>query len=142
MNVDPLDHYCSEIVELHEGGSTIDDPIAGLTSDMKGRWTIGTFDTKKLNNKETPAINEGFGLDMYDSDHIEELEKKGFRWLESEKKWESYGWPSDDGSQVYYAQDHSGDVIFDYTYRTGRWGREPDRRVFGSMDEFIDFITN
>jgi hypothetical protein len=58
MNVDPLDHYCAEIVDLYEGGSTIDDPVAGLTSDMKGRWTIGAFDTEKSNKKETPKMKE------------------------------------------------------------------------------------
>lgn len=30
----------------------------GLTTDMKGRWTIGAFDTKHSNKKETPAMKE------------------------------------------------------------------------------------
>jgi len=30
----------------------------GLTTDMKGRWTIGAFDTSKKNKKETPEMKE------------------------------------------------------------------------------------
>ena len=58
MGVDPIQHYCSQILELHEGGSKISDYRAGLTTDMKGRWTIGAFDTTKSNKKETPKMKE------------------------------------------------------------------------------------
>lgn len=58
MNIDPIQHYCGEILELQEGGSKIDDATAGLTSDMGGRWTIGAFQHKKANKNETPKMKE------------------------------------------------------------------------------------
>jgi hypothetical protein len=58
MNGDHIDHFCSAIQLLNEGGSKITEPNAGITSDMTGRWTIGAFDTSKKNKKETPALTE------------------------------------------------------------------------------------
>ncbi len=89
MNVDPTDHYCREIVELHEGGSTIDDPVAGLTSDMKGRWTIGAFNHEDSNTKETPKLVEDFGYaeHRYSQPEIDTLNHMGFRWSSSDKEW-------------------------------------------------------
>lgn len=58
MSIDPFQYYCFKLLELHEGGSDITEPHAGITSDMKGRWTIGAFDTKKSNKKETPEMKE------------------------------------------------------------------------------------
>ncbi|NDI17715.1 MAG: hypothetical protein EBY83_07110 [Verrucomicrobia bacterium] len=58
MNGDHIDHFCSAIQLLNEGGSKITEPNAGITSDMNGRWTIGAFDTSKKNKKETPALTE------------------------------------------------------------------------------------
>jgi len=45
---------------LNEGGAKLTTPRGheGLTTDMKGRWTIGAFDTKHANKKETPAMKE------------------------------------------------------------------------------------
>ena len=60
VNYDPIDHYCFLIQEaINEGGSTIKEPHAGITSDMSGRWTIKAFDTDKKNKKETPQMEEG-----------------------------------------------------------------------------------
>jgi uncharacterized protein (DUF2345 family) len=58
MNSDHIDHFCSAIQLLNEGGSKITEPNAGITSDMTGRWTIAAFDTSKKNKKETPAMKE------------------------------------------------------------------------------------
>lgn len=56
---DPINHYCSLIQEsISEGGSTIKEPHAGITSDMSGRWTIKAFNTDKKNAKETPPMKE------------------------------------------------------------------------------------
>jgi hypothetical protein len=55
---DPLEKYCSEIQLLMEGGSTILEPNAGITSDMKGRWTIGSFSPDPHGKKETPKLKE------------------------------------------------------------------------------------
>lgn len=43
-----------------EGGAKLSKQgmVTGHTSDMKGTWTIGAFDTKKSNKKETPAMKE------------------------------------------------------------------------------------
>ena len=58
-NWDPVNHYCSAIQLLFEGGSEIVGPHShGITSDMKGRWTIGAFDTDKFGKKETPKLKE------------------------------------------------------------------------------------
>lgn len=59
-SVDPINYYCSAIEKLIEGGAKLTTPRGheGLTTDMKGRWTIGAFDTKKSNKKETPEIKE------------------------------------------------------------------------------------
>ena len=35
--------------------------VTGHTSDMVGNWTIGAFDTKHANKKETPAMKEIVG---------------------------------------------------------------------------------
>lgn len=56
--IDPVEHYCSEIQMLLEGGSKITEPRAGITSDMKGRWTIGSFQHDKAGQKETPKLKE------------------------------------------------------------------------------------
>ena len=61
MNGDHIDHFCSAIQLLNEGGSKITEPNAGITSDMTGRWTIGAFDTSKKNKKETPEMTEVVG---------------------------------------------------------------------------------
>jgi hypothetical protein len=59
VNYDPIDHYCFLIQEsINEGGSSIKEPHAGITSDMSGRWTIKAFDTDKKNAKETPQMKE------------------------------------------------------------------------------------
>jgi len=60
VNLDPIDHYCSFIQKITEGGAKLTTPRGheGLTTDMKGRWTIGTFDTSKKNKKETPPMKE------------------------------------------------------------------------------------
>ena len=61
VNPDPIDHYCSLVLEtINEGGSKISDYSAGLTSDMgkKKRWTIKAFDTSKANKQETPRMKE------------------------------------------------------------------------------------
>ena len=61
VNPDPVDHYCSLVLEtINEGGSKISNYVAGLTSDMgKGkRWTINAFDTSKANKDETPKMKE------------------------------------------------------------------------------------
>ena len=60
VNFDPIDHYCSFIQQLAEGGAklTTSRGHEGLTTDMKGRWTIGAFDTSKKNKKETPPMKE------------------------------------------------------------------------------------
>ena len=58
---DAIDHYCSAIDKtIKEGGAKLTTPRGheGLTTDMKGRWTIGAFDTSKKNKKETPAMKE------------------------------------------------------------------------------------
>lgn len=57
---DPINHYCSSIQKLMEGGARLTTPRGheGLTTDMKGRWTIGAFDTKHKNKKETPEMKE------------------------------------------------------------------------------------
>jgi hypothetical protein len=55
---DPVEHYCSEIQMLLEGGSRITEPRAGITSDMKGRWTIGSFTHNEMGKKETPQLKE------------------------------------------------------------------------------------
>jgi len=57
-SVDAINHFCSAIQLLNEGGSKITEPNAGITSDMNGRWTIAAFDTSKKNKKETPAMKE------------------------------------------------------------------------------------
>jgi hypothetical protein len=57
-SVDAINHFCSAIQLLNEGGSNITEPNAGITSDMNGRWTIAAFDTSKKNKKETPAMKE------------------------------------------------------------------------------------
>jgi hypothetical protein len=46
--------------QLHEGGSTITDFKAGLTSDMKkgSRWTITAFQPHAANKSETPAMKK------------------------------------------------------------------------------------
>jgi hypothetical protein len=46
--------------KLKEGGAKMKpgEEHAGLTTDMKGRWTIGAFDTKKANKNETPVLKE------------------------------------------------------------------------------------
>lgn len=46
-----------------EGGAKLTTPRGheGLTSDMTGRWTIGAFDTKHKNKKETPSMKEVVG---------------------------------------------------------------------------------
>jgi len=43
-----------------EGGAKLTTASGheGLTTDMKGRWTIGAFDTSKKNKKETPPMKE------------------------------------------------------------------------------------
>lgn len=58
MAKDPIEHYCSKINILLEGGSKITEPHAGITSDMKGRWTIGAFQHDKHGEKETPSLKE------------------------------------------------------------------------------------
>lgn len=60
VRFDPIDHYCSSIHKLLEGGAKLTTPRGheGLTTDMKGRWTIGAFDTSKKNKKETPPMKE------------------------------------------------------------------------------------
>lgn len=60
VNIDPINHYCSSIQKISEGGAKLTTPRGheGLTTDMKGRWTIGAFDTSKKNKKETPAMKE------------------------------------------------------------------------------------
>jgi hypothetical protein len=59
VNPDPTEHFCKEILDLEVGGSKIEDPAAGLTTDMEdGRWTIHSFDTRKSNKKETPSLKE------------------------------------------------------------------------------------
>lgn len=60
---DPVDHYCSSIQRLLEGGAKLTTPRGheGLTTDMTGRWTIGAFDTKHKNKKETPEMTEVVG---------------------------------------------------------------------------------
>lgn len=45
-------------ISIAEGGSTIKEPRAGITSDMSGRWTINAFDTDTHNKKETPGMKE------------------------------------------------------------------------------------
>lgn len=55
---DPVEKYCSQIQILLEGGSKITEPRAGITSDMKGRWTIGAFQHDKQGEKETPSLKE------------------------------------------------------------------------------------
>lgn len=59
-SVDIVNHYCSSIQKVMEGGAKLTTPRGheGLTTDMKGRWTIGAFDTSKKNKKETPALTE------------------------------------------------------------------------------------
>lgn len=52
MKNDPIDHYCSKINLIVEGGSKITEPHAGITSDMKGRWTIG------YGKEGTPSLKE------------------------------------------------------------------------------------
>jgi hypothetical protein len=59
--IDPVEHYCSEIQMLLEGGSKIIEPHAGITSDMKGRWTIGSFQHDEGGKKETPDMREVVG---------------------------------------------------------------------------------
>ena len=63
-SVDSINHYCSSIQRLLEGGAKLTTPRGheGLTTDMKGRWTIGAFDHKKANKKETPPMKEVSGL--------------------------------------------------------------------------------
>ena len=63
-SVDIVNHYCSSIQKVMEGGAKLTTPRGheGLTTDMKGRWTIGAFDTSKKNKKETPAMKEVSGL--------------------------------------------------------------------------------
>lgn len=60
VDPDPVNHYCSSIQKIIEGGAKLTTPRGheGLTSDMKGRWTISAFDTKHKNKKETPPIKE------------------------------------------------------------------------------------
>lgn len=60
VNLDPIDHYCSFIQKITEGGAKLTTARGheGLTTDMKGRWTIGAFDTSKKNKKETPPMKE------------------------------------------------------------------------------------
>jgi hypothetical protein len=63
VSIDPIEHYCSSIQEVMEGGAKLTTPTGheGLTTDMKGRWTIGAFDTTHKNKKETPAMKEVVG---------------------------------------------------------------------------------
>lgn len=63
-SVDTINHYCSSIQRLLEGGAKLTTPRGheGLTTDMKGRWTIGAFDTSKKNKKETPPMKEVSGV--------------------------------------------------------------------------------
>jgi hypothetical protein len=60
VKIDPVEHYCSSIQKVMEGGAKLTTPRGheGLTTDMKGRWTIGAFDTHKSNKKETPKMKE------------------------------------------------------------------------------------
>jgi hypothetical protein len=46
--------------EIDEGGAKLskDGMVSGHTSDMIGNWTIGAFDTKHSNKKETPQMKE------------------------------------------------------------------------------------
>lgn len=86
--VDPIQHYCSEILELQEGGSKISDYKAGLTSDMKGRWTIGAFQHSKANKKETPSLKEdGYMEHRYSNPEISALKHMGFHWVPKDKEW-------------------------------------------------------
>lgn len=58
---DAIDYFCSAIDKvIKEGGAKLTTPRGheGLTTDMKGRWTIGAFDTSKKNKKETPSMKE------------------------------------------------------------------------------------
>lgn len=88
MNGDHIDHFCSAIQLLNEGGSKITEPNAGITSDMTGRWTIGAFDTSKKNKKETPAMKEAKLKktqqpnvdDYYTKEQQEVMKKFGFEW--------------------------------------------------------------
>ena len=58
---DAIDYFCSAIDKvIKEGGAKLTTPRGheGLTTDMKGRWTIGAFDTSKKNKKETPSMKD------------------------------------------------------------------------------------
>jgi hypothetical protein len=46
--------------EINEGGAKLskDGMVTGQTSDMIGNWTIGAFNTKHSNKKETPQMRE------------------------------------------------------------------------------------
>jgi hypothetical protein len=57
---DPINHYCSSIQKLMEGGAKLSSRRGhdGLTTDMTGRWTIGAFDHEHANKKETPEMKE------------------------------------------------------------------------------------
>ena len=46
--------------EINEGGAKLskDGMVTGHTSDMIGNWTIGAFNTKHSNKKETPQMKE------------------------------------------------------------------------------------
>jgi hypothetical protein len=60
VNLDPIDHYCSYLQRIMEGGASLSNKgkVVGHTSDMAGRWTIKAFDTDKANKKETPPMKE------------------------------------------------------------------------------------
>ena len=49
--------------EIDEGGAKLskDGMVTGHTDDMIGNWTIGAFDTKHSNKKETPEMIEVVG---------------------------------------------------------------------------------
>ena len=63
VSIDPIEHYCSSIQNVMEGGATLTGrgKITGHTSDMVGKWTIGAFNTKHANKKETPPMKEVVG---------------------------------------------------------------------------------
>lgn len=127
-----------------EGGAKLTTPRGheGLTTDMKGRWTIGAFDTKHANKKETPAMKEARRKkasynpdDEWTKEQQEVMKNFGF-------EWENYvGWGGARGGwEQYYTgtnrsgeDSHTAEVFIDprdkqivlfITYHEGGWREE------------------
>lgn len=155
VNFDPIDHYCSFIQQLAEGGAklTTSRGHEGLTTDMKGRWTIGAFDTSKKNKKETPPMKEVGSKsklsnpnDQFTKEQQEVMKNFGFEWenyvgFRGQGGWtrrhkgNSYGEDRNQAEVFLSTQDKH--PILHIEYFAGGWREEDDEATyhFGDFEE-------